>query len=428
MGAGPSLSPGVRRRRAPGLLRVLARLLVGCLVLALGGACAREVDIAPPRADLPADTDHSGSAQRALDGLVGALEAGSTAAVGPLAGPGARPLLTHVVENGRALRLEDVSLRYVDDAGPPAESEQARLGADAWQGTVTVTYRLGGFDTAIARTDTTVIFVPGTGGAARVAGFGGDDVRTPLWLEDRLSVVRTGRTLLMVAGRGAGRYPRLVERAVRQVRRTLPTWDGPLVVEVPRTRAQLDDALDSHGSEYDNIAAVTTTADGTVTPGAPVRVFVNPEVFDGLQERGAQVVMSHETTHVATGATNVTMPTWLLEGFADFVALRGTGIPVRTAAAQILKRVRDDGPPDGLPTSEDLDPTADGLGATYEEAWLACRFLAQEEGAAQLVRFYDAVSGGAGTEQSFRDVLGTTQRRFVARWRADTAAVARVAR
>ncbi len=219
-----------------------------------------------------------------------------------------------------------------------------------------------------------------------------------------------------------------MDRAVTQVRRTLPTWRGPLVVEVPGTRQQLDRALDASDGTYDDIAGITTTEDGSLTPGAPVRVYLNPDVFEKLERRGAQVVMSHEATHVATGATFVDVPTWLLEGFADFVALRGTGIGVGTAAAQILARVRRDGPPDGLPTRADLSPTATGLGATYEEAWLACRFLGEEHGAAGVVRFYEAVSAGEPVARAFRTVLGTTQAAFVARWRADTAALAREAR
>ena len=35
---------------------------------------------------------------------------------------------------------------------------------------------------------------------------------------------------------------------------------------------------------------------------SPVHVFVNPQVFDPLRPRGAQVVISHEATHVATEA------------------------------------------------------------------------------------------------------------------------------
>jgi hypothetical protein len=84
--------------------------------------------------------------------------------------------------------------------------------------------------------------------------------------------------------------------------------------------------------------------------------------------------------------------------------------------------------PRGLPTSQDLDPTATGLGATYEEAWLVCRFLAQEYGSARLVRFYRKVSDGASTQQTFRSELGTSQAAFVARWRVDLGRLAGVAR
>ena len=44
--------------------------------------------------------------------------------------------------------------------------------------------------------------------------------------------------------------------------------------------------------------------------------------------------MSHESTHVATDAPFATMPTWLLEGFADFVALDHAGVPVEKAAGK----------------------------------------------------------------------------------------------
>ena len=185
--------------------------------------------------------------------------------------------------------------------------------------------------------------------------------------------------------------------------------------------------MEAEPGQYDNIAAVTTSADGSLAPDAPVRVFVNPQVFAGLKPRGAQVVMSHETTHVATDAPFSSMPTWLLEGFADFVALDRAGVPVELAARQILARIRKEGLPRGLPSTRDLDPSANGLGATYEEAWLACRFLAQEYGARALVRFYRTVDGGASTQTAFRSVLGTSQGQFVSRWRDDLARLAGVA-
>jgi hypothetical protein len=201
-------------------------------------------------------------------------------------------------------------------------------GGGAWRGSVQLSYAYAGIDESPAQLETSVVFAS-TSDGARIASFGGKDVRSPLWLLDRLSVVRRERTVLAVAGSDPGRYEQLVPRAVRQVRRTLPSWRRPLVVEVPRSTQQMSEALQAQPGQYDNIAAVTTTADGSLTPGSPVRVFVNPTVFDALKDRGAQVVMSHEATHVATDATFASMPTWLLEGFADYVALDGAGVPVR---------------------------------------------------------------------------------------------------
>ncbi len=413
------------------LFRPVLRAVVWVLLLTVVGAtltaCQKEVDLDPPKATADSTSERADGAQKSLDRLVEALDGGSRDDAVALAAPGADGLLGWVHDNAESLRLEDLSMRYVDEGAPLGAGEQARFGPDAWRGSVQLAYRYGGLDTAPAQVETNAVFVP-TAKGVRVAGFGGADARVPLWLADHLTVVRTPHTLLAVAGDSPGRYPALVERARQQVRTVLPSWNGPLIVEVPRTREQLDAAVRAEPGQYDNIAAVTTSADGSLASGAPVRVFVNPSVFDKLKQRGAQVVMSHEATHVATGATFVSMPTWLLEGFADFVALDGVGVPVDVAAGQILKRIRTEGLPTTLPTSSDLDPTANGLGATYEEAWLACRFLAAEFGTDRLVRFYREVSDGTSPKDAFRSELGISQQEFVRRWRADLAGLAGVTR
>ncbi len=396
------------------------------LAIALvAGGCSNDVDLKPPSAEPDKSGQDAGAAQESLDELVQALEQRSAPAAEALADPGAERRLRTVADNARALDLRQLSMRYVDE-GPELTAEQReQFGPDAWIGEVELQYAVGGIDPTTSRVETSVVFVPDHG-KARIAAFGPGGERTPLWLVEPLSVVRDGQTLTAVAGADAGRYPGLVDKALAQVRRTLPGWHGPLVVEVPRTRAELDAALHADPNEYDDIAAVTTTEDGTLTPGSPVRVFVNPTVFSRLDQRGAQVVMSHEATHVATDATFATMPTWLLEGFADYVALNRAGVPVSLAARQILARIRKDGLPDRLPTTADLDPTANGLGATYEEAWLANRFLAQEFGEQKLIAFYRAVSGGMPVEKAFRSVLGTTEQAFVRSWRDDLARLAGV--
>ena len=402
---------------------VLAVALSLLAALAVSG-CSGNLDVKPPSPTHDDSGQLATEAQQTLDDLVSALERRDASAV-HLAAPGHADQLRAVAANAKALGVRDLSMRYVDEAAPLTSTERSRFGNRAWVAAVQLQYAFGGVDTAPAHLEGAVVFTPGRGGQVRIAGFGAGDARTPLWLVEPLAVVRNGPTLTAVAGGAAGRYPGLVTRALAQVRRTLPSWHGPLVVEVPASQAELDRALQAQPGQYDDIAAVTTTEDGSLSSGAPVRVFINPGVFDKLADRGAQVVMSHEATHVATGATFVSMPTWLLEGFADFVALNHAGVPVSLAARQILARIRAKGLPSGLPTAGDLQPTANGLGATYEEAWLACRFLAERFGQQRLIAFYRAVSGGAPLRRAFVTVLGTTEGAFVTQWRADLAHLAR---
>ncbi len=404
------------------LLRALT-LVLGLILV--GSACSQDVAIDPPR---PADsaTAPGAGAQAALDGLQRAIVSGTRQDAESLASPGSAESLGWVHDNAGTLGVTDLELRYVDEGPALSETERAEFGADAWRGTVDLSYAYRGFDQHPARIETEVVLVP-EGDRVRLGPFGGPGVRTPLWLVDQLAVVRTERSLVAVAGSAAGRYPGLVTTAVREVQRVLESWRGSVVVEVPESGEQLEAALNATPGQYDNIAAVTTTADGALDPGAPVRILVNPTVFGKLRARGAQVVMTHETTHVALDAPFATMPTWLLEGFADYVALDRAGVPVSLAAGQILRRIRKDGLPDGLPTSEELSPTATGLGATYEEAWLACRFLAQQYGARKIIAFYGAVNAGSSAAEAFESVLGTTESQFVSDWRQDLARLAGVA-
>ena len=111
---------------------------------------------------------------------------------------------------------------------------------------------------------------------------------------------------------------------------------------------------------YDSIAAVTATADGSARRNAPVHVYVNPEVTAGLRRAGAQVVMSHELVHVATDAATSPVEPWLLEGFADYVALRDVALPDATTLGRAIELVRRDGPPDQLPGPAEFDTRAAG--------------------------------------------------------------------
>ncbi|MGN6161009.1 MAG: hypothetical protein ACTHOG_04820, partial [Marmoricola sp.] len=56
---------------------------------------------------------------------------------------------------------------------------------------------------------------------------------------------------------------------------------------------------------------------------------------------------------------------------------------------------------------------------TYEEAWLAWRYLGLTYGEAKAVAFYRAVMRGQKVGSAFVSVLGTTEGAFVQGWRAN---------
>jgi hypothetical protein len=307
----------------------------------------------------------------------------------------------------RRLPLSTYSMRYI--------SEVSHRGT-TWRADVAVQWGLREDPRAV--TSEIEVTFRQDGGTARVVAMAPQgDEQTPVWLLGRLQVVHVGPAVVLSL------QPPLTagvvdqtRTAVQDVHHVLSGWDGSLVVVLPRTARQLDELLSSRPGTYANIAAVTASAEGSNDPTAPVRVVLNPEVFTGLGPIAAQVVLSHEATHAATGATFRDMPLWLVEGFADYVALAREPVPVDVAAGQILDVVRRSGAPRRLPDKGDFSTSAHGLGASYEAAWLACRLLADEYGQDRLLRFYREVSRSGDAGAAFA-ALGTTQQQFTAQWR-----------
>jgi hypothetical protein len=347
-----------------------------------------------------------------LDGLESAVRRDdATQAAGLGSAPSARANLAGVVQNARALHVDDFSLRYVDSSGAVAPD-------GAWSADVATTWRFAGFDHRLERLEVQVRFAPAHG-RLRIAGIGGGDHRSPLWLSGPLQVRRTPHSMVLVDG-GASRataMAALARRAVPQVRRVLPDWHGGLVVEVPASENGLDAALNASPGQYRGIAAVTTSVDGSRARMAPSHVFINPDVFLPLGRRGAQVVVTHEATHVATHAASSPSPIWLVEGFADYVALSSQRLPVSTTAARIIALVRHSGAPDHLPGRAQFAAGSPHLEARYESAWLACRLLAQDGGPEALVAFYRAMDGGGQLGDELQTYFGFDAAAFTRQWR-----------
>ena len=207
---------------------------------------------------------------------------------------------------------------------------------------------------------------------------------------------------------------RLASASVGVVRRVLPDWRQPSVVEVPATSAALDRALDAEPGHTAGIAAVTGSGRRLDRHRLPVHVFVNPEVFDRLQPTGAQVVLSHEAVHVATDAARSDValaprgirrlrrpPRRRPAPLSTTAGRSSAGTPGRRAGAPArTRRVRD------RPRRTSGRRTS---------AWLACVLLA-ESGEQALVDLYDDVADGRALEIRARAAFGITEAGLTRRW------------
>ncbi|MGW0575344.1 hypothetical protein ACWD25_05085, partial [Streptomyces sp. NPDC002920] len=202
-------------------------------------------------------------------------------------------------------------------------------------------------------------------------------------------------------------------------------WAGHVVVLVPKSLDGMAGLLGSPASAYRGIAAVTTGETGGGARAPADRVIINPEAYAELGAVGRQVVLTHETTHVATRAhTDAATPLWLSEGYADWVGYRAAGRTPRQVAPELRQTLSTGDVPSALPADDDFgfsgDP--DRLARAYEGGWLACRLIAEHRGEAKLRAFYRAVGEhpqrAGAVEGALGSVLGTSLAAFTADWQA----------
>lgn len=394
------------RPRLVGITLLVAVLAVAGLSVLL----AEDRYVVGPQSTVVSSADPA-AASVALADLAAALASGDADAASALAPAGdesATTLLGSLAGNVGLIGVRDLALRYIDAGDMPAAD-------GSWSVLADLTWRIERFDPGTSRVEVEV-GLRRDGNRLAVTGFIGG--RVPLWLRGPARVDRRAGTLVITGGRPSAPYSSLAERALPQVRRVLSNVRGGLVVEVPQNSAELDSLLGVPEGTYQGVAAVTASVDGSTEGTSPVHVFVNPDEMDDLRRTGAQVVMTHEAVHALTAAPTSQAPVWLVEGFADFVALRDVDLPVTRTAAQVIARVRRDGVPARLPGAADFDLTAPHLGAAYEAAWLACVSLADLAGEAALVEVYRTVSAGAAVDDALRRSAGVDQASLTQRWRS----------
>ncbi|MFJ4693439.1 hypothetical protein [Streptomyces sp. NPDC088766] len=303
-----------------------------------------------------------------------------------------------------------------------------RPGGDGAEADAELSYRVEGHDRGPVTVARTLRLTRDAAGRWNVAGEEpARESGQQLWDQGTVTVVRGARSLVLGVGRSGEQlrtFAGLADRAVPAVSQAWGTdWARRVVVLVPKSLDGMAALLGSPASSYRGIAAVTTGETGGGADAPADRVIVNPDAFGVLGPVGRQVVLTHETTHVATRAdTNAATPLWLSEGYADWVGYRGTGRTPEEAAPELQKAVRGGDLPDGLPSDGDFGFAGDAarLARAYEGGWTACRMIAERWGEEDLHAFYRAVGEHGkrpgAVEGAMESVLGTTLEDFTAEW------------
>ena len=312
--------------------------------------------------------------------------------------------------------------------GPALGAARAhQIGRKTWVATVAGSYLLAGFDRGPQSFETTFTLVQRTGGW-RIADDTDGHTARQMWDLPGLKVLQ-GRSTIVIGNAPQSRmrgYSAIADSAVRRLSGVWGTdWNAHVVVLTPSTTAEYAALLSRADQSLDQVAAVTQ---GLIEPGQRAqgdRIVISPRTFTALQPNGRRVVVTHELTHVAVrSSTTRSVPIWLSEGMADYVAYSGLDLPRARVASGLLTLVRQGKGPTALPTAADFDPSLTTIAPSYSGSWLAVCRLVDLYGQARVVAFYRAVAGDqtvrsdpeTRTAQAFTQRFGLSESQFAQGW------------
>jgi hypothetical protein len=262
----------------------------------------------------------------------------------------------------------------------------------------------------------------------RIAGQ--DDVPSPLrsdveiWDSGRVQTVASARTLVVFHPGDAALARRLLtvaERGYAQVAASWSgNWDHKVVILVPRDQREAQRLVSSRN--LTDVAAVTSSAveAGPLHLVLGNRIIVNTSLIKDYRTLDLQVVLTHEMTHVATRSAGVGVPLYLVEGFADFTALRPLDASVRATRPSLALAVRANRFSGRLPTRSAL--TGSDAALAYDEASTFCLWIETSYGESKLQELYRSfgdLTDEATRQQEdvrFRRVLGISRATAERRW------------
>ncbi len=453
-----------RRRRPVALVAVLSLLGAGGAALATDpGRFGR---LLGPSAAVPGVELSSAQARRAAIGalvqrLDSALEIGDGAALASAVDPAAPALVAQwraLPARAKAVGITGLSLTLpptaLADRGGAAASPSGSAAGYSEVVTVPVNllYTLKGWD----RSPVTSVLALRFGRQGKIwrvladAATPGSTVPAagPVepWVRGSVGLARRSHVLVMGdPGRRSDneRLASSLEKAVSSVRSIVPTqrWNGRVVAYASTDAAIVASWFGTHAASEGHRASddpaafaaeVRTLSGQGVLPdaggeAAPVaaRLAVTPFLLQRTDAR-AQAVLRHEVTHVALALEGTgDVPTWLVEGTAEFTAyrvLRGgkvsgvTALDRRGLPGPIWQQLRRNTWKPTLITdgADFYQGTNAKVASAYTDSWLTCLYIAAHYGEASLFRLYSAAAAAppgqdpAVTEKAvLRSVLKT---------------------
>jgi len=302
-----------------------------------------------------------------------------------------------------------------------------------WAPNVTLRYALAGFDQAPTLQPQGLTFVERDGRWLVAAdddfAAAGHGTTRDLWDDGHVLAARGASCLVLSHPQQAALVRLLVAECDAAVPRVSAVWGRDwaqrVVVLVPDSLAELTRLVPGAG-DLTSIAALAAAELVEPTSGYhPVgdRILINPVTFRQLGPLGRRVVMDHEVTHVATrAATGPRVPTWLVEGIADYIGYLGARVPVAVAADELRSAVRAGNLPVALPLDSDFQAGRSDLAQAYEQSWLAVALLARRYGQPALLRLYREVGADpapGALDRAMGKVLDSSVAEFTQAWRSD---------
>ena len=250
---------------------------------------------------------------------------------------------------------------------------------------------------------------------------GRDDIE--IWDSGPVRTVRSARTLIVHhPGQEvlARRLLRVADEGYAQVGAAWTgRWERKAVILVPRDESEAERLVGAR-----DLSRVAAVASSSVESGAAERVLgnrivVNTANVSRYNDLNLQILITHEMTHVATRTLGDGVPLLLVEGFADWAALKPLGYPFRVTRPALARLgSRFDG---ALP--RDAEFRGPQAAVAYDEGSAFCLWVAETAGPGKLQALYRQFAGSdpptsTQLDRGFRRVLGISRRTAEGRWAA----------